>query len=52
MMTMDGYPVPYRQSRGAMGRLGVVGRILAAYVAFMSVSMLCFGTMTLLSLLP
>jgi len=52
MTTMDLYPVPYRHSRGALGRMGAVGRILAAYIAFIAVSLLCFGAMTLLSLLP
>lgn len=52
MTTMDAYPVPCRPWHCAIGRMDAVGRMLAAYIAVMSVSMLCFGTMTLLSLMP
>ena len=52
-MTMSGHaPIPFWPKHGAMIRMGVVERIILAYFAFIAVSMLCFGTMTLLSLLP
>jgi hypothetical protein len=53
MMTMSGHaPIPFWPPNGAMMRIGVVERMIAVYFAFIAVSMLCFGTMTLLSLLP
>lgn len=52
-MTMAfAYPVSYRLSHRAFGRMGAVGRTVTAYAVFISVSMLCFAAMTLLSLLP
>ena len=52
-MTMSGQaPIPFWPQHGAMMRMGVVKRMIATYFAFIGVSMLCFGTMTLLSLLP
>jgi len=32
--------------------MGVVQRIIVAYLGFIAVSMLCFGTLTFLSLVP
>ena len=53
MMTMSEYaPNPLWPQTGVMMRMGVVERTLAAYFAFIAVSMLSFGTLTLLSLLP
>ncbi|MDH3231206.1 MAG: hypothetical protein OEN55_15560 [Alphaproteobacteria bacterium] len=50
---MSGHaPIPFRSRHGAMMRMGAVERMIAAYFAFIGVSMLCFGTLTLLSLLP
>ncbi len=52
-MTMSGQaPIPLRPLHGAMMRMGPFERMIASYFAFVGVSMLCFGTMTLLSLLP
>ena len=52
-MTMSGQaPIPFWPQRSAMMRMGSVERTIATYFAFIGVSMLCFGTMTLLSLLP
>ncbi len=53
MMTISGYaPNPLWPLNGAMMRMGVVERTLVAYFALIAVSMLSFGTLTLLSLLP
>jgi hypothetical protein len=53
MMTMSGHAeIPFWPQHGAVLRLGAVERIIATYFAFIGVSMLCLGTMTLLSLLP
>ncbi len=52
-MTMSGFAAPsFRPWYGAVRRMGAVERMIAAYFAFMIAAMLCFGTMTLLSLLP
>lgn len=52
-MTMNGHAaIPFWPQRGAMMRMGVIERVLAVYFAFIAVSMLSFGTLTLLSLLP
>ncbi len=53
MMTMSGFAAPFSWPwYDAVRRMGPVERMIAAYFAFMIASMLCFGTMTLLSLLP
>jgi len=54
MMTLSAHPPAclFPFWRGAIGRMGVVERIIAAYLAFIAASMLCFGTLTFLSLLP
>ena len=52
-MLMDsGFAAPFRRTHDAFWRVGPVGRVLAAYAMFIAVSMLCFGVLTLLSLLP
>jgi len=54
MLTMSGFaPAPFFPPwRTAVGRMGVVQRIIAAYLCFVALSMLCFGSLTFLSLLP
>jgi len=54
MMTMNevGRHPFFPPWRTAVGRMGVVQRIIAAYLGFIAVSMLCFGTLTFLSLVP
>jgi len=44
--------VAFWSRHGTVKQLGTVKRIIAAHFAFIALSMLCFGTMTLLSLLP
>ena len=51
-MTSGHAPISFQPPHGAVLRMGAVERTIATYFAFIGVSMLCFGTMTLLSLLP
>lgn len=54
MTTMSGFaPAPlFPFWRGIAKRMGVVERMIAAYLVFIAASMLCFGALTFLSLLP
>lgn len=53
-MAISGYaPAPLALSwRRAAKRMGMVERMIAAYLVFIVASMLCFGALTFLSLLP
>lgn len=54
MTTMSGFaPAPlFPFWRGIAKRMGGVERMIAAYLVFIAASMLCFGALTFLSLLP
>jgi len=54
MTTMSGFaPAPlFPLWRNAAKRMGMVERMIAAYFVFILASMLCFGALTFLSLLP
>jgi hypothetical protein len=54
MMTMSGFaPAAFFPPwRAAIGHMGVVERIIVVYFGFIAISMLCFGALTFLSLLP
>lgn len=45
-------PFPWRHAKGAVQRMSVGNRMLAAYVGFFALALLSFGSMVMLSLLP